>query len=106
MRDEKYQNTLKTVYSQAMMPTDTKSRNSCRYLTCIATSPDDFFNLLEEIQSMYVTGELKDQKQQQPSSKKKPTSKKGGSGKSKIVRNIALDEAKVVIYFLLFPFFP
>ena len=96
-RDPVYHNILTLCYSQAMINAKKSNDllNTNRYMTCIFTAPDDFFDLISQIHERYTHGLLKGQNE---GPKKKPTkaSTKGSAGtKEKTIKNMALEESRV-----------
>ena len=94
-KDEAFTKILTLCYSQAMLGNGAKCLNTNRYLTCIFTAPDDFFEVVADIHELYTQGELKGQAKEKG---KKPRTKpaKGSAGKSdKTSTNKALEESKV-----------
>ena len=93
--DERYNAILTLCYSQAMLGNTSKILNTNRYLTCIFTAPDDFFDVVADIHELYTQGELKGQAKEKGN---KPRTKpaKGSAGKSdKTSTYKALEESKV-----------
>ena len=94
-KDEAYNRILTICYSQAMLWNGAKCLNTNRYLTCIFTAPDDFFQVVSEIHELYTRGELNGQSKDKGKKGKKAPAK-GSAGKSdKPSTNKALDESKV-----------
>ena len=94
-KDEAFTRILTLCYSQAMLGNGAKCLNTNRYLTCIFTAPDDFFQVVAEIHELYTQGELKGHAKDKGEKGKKAPAKGSAGNSDKTSKNKALEESKV-----------